>query len=682
MSAPHRGTLGVVAVVLLAVLAPGAAAAPPPLVPAPARQAAPAPPRASPAVQQELSKLWAFVDRRIDEVDTGWRESIGGYVSPDGSMDTRMNANLLTMHAMAALAGHNGLSRRDERIRPLVRLLTHPPAFHETTQGLRPDSQLHAPGWTSRARGVSGGDQHVSIDPQVADGLEAAWRARDVVGLPKADVERIQQVIGLVAWSRFFRFPHMQLNQFNWAASLFESDAVVNRRTSLLTSDYRHFLAQFLDRARRAALPGGSPNLNAGLGFNYLPHFAPTATGNSVPTSEYANIVFAGLAPYELAQRSGMTPLGSRRTSLLREWARRLLAGDWTHAGYLNWDTGLGYERWHLTRYWVFALQGLETLGEAPVLSTTERRWARWTFSRAIELYERLLDDEKKEGDIPSTLFGVYSSASHPGSDKRFVPARIGALVAQAAYERADELPQEQPPSLFAYDPDIRRLAVRTRRYSAAIVDATFRGGYGGADLTRLYDADGRPLGAIGSRGSWGFGLRVSNRGGTALLDSDPGRRSAASARLRGVGRLRGSFGTVGLDMTVYGRGGTSLKIAHRFTSDQIKRTYSVRGPRFGWARVSIPVWQRSGTPAAPPVERGTGSVTVRVAQPLGGYTAVVRAAGGMRTRWRVLPGRLKQTPRTRAAMEVLVPLGAAGARTVTVTITPALPSASPPPAG
>ena len=32
---------------------------------------------------------------------------------------------------------------------------------------------------------------------------------------------------------------------------------------------------------------------------------------------------------------------------LLREWVRRAIAGYWTHGGYLNWDTGLGFYRWH-----------------------------------------------------------------------------------------------------------------------------------------------------------------------------------------------------------------------------------------------------------------------------------------------------------------------------------------------
>jgi hypothetical protein len=31
----------------------------------------------------------------------------------------------------------------------------------------------------------------------------------------------------------------------------------------------------------------------------------------------------------------------------LRTWVERVLCGYWTHAGYLNWDTGLSFDRWH-----------------------------------------------------------------------------------------------------------------------------------------------------------------------------------------------------------------------------------------------------------------------------------------------------------------------------------------------
>ena len=31
----------------------------------------------------------------------------------------------------------------------------------------------------------------------------------------------------------------------------------------------------------------------------------------------------------------------------MREWITRVVSGYWTHAGYMNWDSGLGFNRWH-----------------------------------------------------------------------------------------------------------------------------------------------------------------------------------------------------------------------------------------------------------------------------------------------------------------------------------------------
>ena len=45
-----------------------------------------------------------------------------------------------------------------------------------------------------------------------------------------------------------------------------------------------------------------------------------------------------------------------------RDKTRRTFRGEWTHTGYLNWDTGLGSNRWHLQRYWPLALAGPLTI--------------------------------------------------------------------------------------------------------------------------------------------------------------------------------------------------------------------------------------------------------------------------------------------------------------------------------
>src|SRR5690349_23733157 len=79
---------------------------------------------------------WAFADRMQDQLDRYWD---GRQYRPERSM---LNANLLLTHAAAALAGHTGPSRRDDRARLLIDALTTGRAWVE-----KPNSgkQGHAP---------------------------------------------------------------------------------------------------------------------------------------------------------------------------------------------------------------------------------------------------------------------------------------------------------------------------------------------------------------------------------------------------------------------------------------------------------------------------------------------------------------------------------------------------------
>ena len=74
-------------------------------------------------------------------------------------------------------------------------------------------------------------------------------------------------------------------------------------------------------------------------------------------------------------------------------------------------------------------------------------------------------------------------------------------------------VPSEEPPPLYAYDPDIGRLAVTTPAYNTAIV-AVNQGAfpYGGVELARLFDGDQRVAATIGGRPPAAFGVVLHNR--------------------------------------------------------------------------------------------------------------------------------------------------------------------------
>ena len=58
---------------------------------------------------------WEFADWLQPAMDRLWNESQNAYTT-----DTRINACALMTHAIAALEGHDGAARRDERARKLA----------------------------------------------------------------------------------------------------------------------------------------------------------------------------------------------------------------------------------------------------------------------------------------------------------------------------------------------------------------------------------------------------------------------------------------------------------------------------------------------------------------------------------------------------------------------------------
>jgi hypothetical protein len=265
-----------------------------------------------------------------------------------------------------------------------------------------------------------------------------------------------------------------------------------------------------------------SANLGAGYEFHYRPDHVSSASSN-LDTPEYANIAAYALAPYEGALALGMPPLPPRSTALLSAWVSRLLAGSWTHAGYLNWDTSRGFKRWHSGQYWAFALQGLQAIAISPRFWQDSRdgAWAKSMFDHALALYRRLADENHSEF-APRLMFGVDTRMK----DSAFFRWRILADAARAVGLGMGSLPSATPPPLYAYDADTGRLAITTSRYSTAIVPDD-RGvmGYGGIDLARLFGPGQRVASGTGGRPPGAFGVVVSTRSGRTVVATQRSRR-------------------------------------------------------------------------------------------------------------------------------------------------------------
>jgi hypothetical protein len=572
---------------------------------------------AAPALAYDEAGYWQVADRLQAPLEPRWHDGL--YAGGDGSA---LNGLMLTTHALAALHGHRGPSRHDDRARALARRLAASPPFvarRSTGTGLS-----HAPGWSGSLTDPRAA-QHPVFDTQVVDGLLAAWRARHVLHLSPALARRIRREIATTAAGPFYRWPAIRVNQFNWNAELMAAAATVTGRSATLRRDLPWYMAAFAQ----------GPNLGPGLRFHYAPS-QPLDAPLNVDSAEYANIVLSFAGPYAQARRAGMPRPPRAVLRLFREWTRRALAGYWTHGGYLNWDTGFGFRRWHVAKKLGLAQEALLGLAGAPELLPGPRwaAWDKWMLDRSLGLYRRWVDE--CGGDLPPPVaFGVHVHHQRP-CDAALAAARIQANAAHAADAGLGSRPAHRPPPLYAFDPDIGRLAVTTPSYNTAIVAVNQRAfPYGGLDLARLYDDEQEVAANIGGRPPASFGVVVRDRAGHRVLATQIGRThvSPRVTPLRLLAAPRGAGATAAAPpvrafaapfrrLRASGaarRGRIVARVVHEFRPAYIETTWRVHAPAAFTVDVLFPSWGRGATITAVP-----GGLYVRSAR--SGYVIVPRS--------------------------------------------------------
>ena len=460
---------------------------------------------------------WAFADRCQQLLDGLWSPADGCYRS-GGRGETSLNAQLLFTHASAALAGHQGAARQDERARAIAARLCQVPPWRPEGAGAPATGgawdQTHDWGWGAVVDTHE--YMHVAIDAAVVRGLAQAWLAGLASDLAWTAVQRC-------ATSPFYAYPALRLNQINWPLEIFHWAVAVGGDPWLARHETRLQLGRFADALTRVVPPFRIPFTGPGYRFHYVPGDRAEARAN-LDNPEYATTVCGALQYYEPALRVGMDPLSPRRRAALLAWVERVLCGYWTHAGYLNWDTGASFRRWHQGTKFGLAQTALLAIAATPSLQPAPEhgRWAKYLLDRGLELFDRW----SAGGTVlpPPVAFGVTRTPGGLG-EARLAAARMQANAARAAGLGLGALPSEVPPPLYAYDPDVGRLAVTTPAYSTAVTVVDYeRLPYGGAELARLYDGEMRIAAGIGGRHAAAFGV-VARRVGTGhRVESQRGR--------------------------------------------------------------------------------------------------------------------------------------------------------------
>jgi hypothetical protein len=490
--------------------------------------AAPAPARAAGWTEADY---WRFADRMQERLDEYWRSRRGLYQPGDMASDTMVNANLLLVHSMAALRYHEGPARQDDRARVIAARMVQSPPFVDVLD--RQFGQTHAPGWGGSMTSTIG-MQHLVVDAEVAEALAAAWRARDLLGLTPEVAAAIAQRLHSVAVSAFWRYPAIRLNQINWPIAIYSAAAEATGDLSLLHRDLRAQVAWFVRGVRRPRR-GTAGNLGPGMRFHYLPD-RPLEWSMNLDSAEYANIVASFARFWDAARARGTLPLRTADRQLLKRWMQRVVAGYWTHSGYMNWDTGFGFGRLHQAKKVGLAQQGLLAAAAGGELSPGGEwpAWAKHMLDSGFALYQRWLPENPPPHLPPALLFDLSARPTTP-SHAVLAAGRVQANAVRAIAAGLGGRPSAEPPPLYAYDPDVGRLAVTTPRYSTAIVPVS-QGAfpYGGIDIARLFDARQEVAGNIGGVPPAAFGLVVRDeREQLELATQRPRRRLPERPPLR-----------------------------------------------------------------------------------------------------------------------------------------------------
>jgi hypothetical protein len=511
----------------------------------------------------------ALADRIMRRLNHTWVRHKESYSPGSLNVSVIYNAALLTVHATAAEAGHvGGRSRNDGRARLLVDRLCDAPPFFVGPRGDR-GKMYHSPGWVSDLDTLKGSPQDKSVDPKVAEGLAAAWRAREALQLTPAQINRLARCIDVVARDRFFRYPAVRLNQINWPAELYANAALVTGDPELLRRDYRLHLRRFVRGVRHPLTKGGTTNLGRGYQFHYLPHL-PGAVRANLDSAEYGSMTLHALHAYETALDAGMQPLPDADIAILKNWVERALFGYWTHSGMLNWDTGLGLARWMKAKTWAYAQQGLLTIAATRHFHHRPeyREWAKYLFDRGLALYEAMLVNGETRIYPSAHLYGTTTVHQSTG-DQRMFSARMAANAARAVTLGLGSMRAPEPPPFYAFDRDTGRLAVSTPRYGTAIVPEN-RGAfpYEGIEPARLLDGAGRPVGGLGGRGPAAFGLVVRGPHGRMATQGPDGEVALDRA-------ARGTFNELRVRGQMAGKDAT-ITAAHRFTESFIETVWTI----------------------------------------------------------------------------------------------------------
>ena len=263
---------------------------------------------------------------------------------------------------------------------------------------------------------------------------------RDLIGLSTQTADAIANRIQATAEGVFFLYPNMRLNQVNWYLELYVWAAVTAKDPQKWMPQFRRQLTRWCTGATQVRDPWIIPNLSPSWSFHRDPLESLDSPQN-IESNEYACIILDALSYLPEAKQYGLV-LTDDQKRVLKAWSKRALSAYFTHSGYMNWDTGLYLERWHLGRYWAWSLGGLFAIMlNDEQGDPTDAQHAKWLFDRSLATYTRWA---KLNGTaVPQTP--TYPVKSQLTPNPPDMAARFVFLATRAVWRDIESLPVKRP---------------------------------------------------------------------------------------------------------------------------------------------------------------------------------------------------------------------------------------------
>lgn len=518
---------------------------------------------------------WLLADQVSNQTNPIWKNNRYS----KGTPSIRVNAMMLQIHARAAVADHKGASRQDQRVNDIARLLCSYPVFIQKTNTRREIGSFpHAPAFTSvYSKHPESTALHPSADSIVIQALTDAYKARDAVDMPVELQEQIKRAVGAVARGKWYSKNQYAENQINWNADVAMADWTVNGYKPSLER-YRQSLVWLATYARRP-IPGGKLSaFSDGYGFHYGPTHGYRF--NQIDSVEYANLVHGSLAYYQSAVNGGMRPLGRTQKARLDRWSDHVLY-NWTHAGYLNWDSALGNKRQHLEQYWGFSLWSLAR--SQSYMTETKKKVVDGIVEAGAETFAA---NPKRQ-----TMFGARNGFVESSNDLSLIAMRF-ALADITNFGRSSSKQTLDSSAFATHDKQMKRLAVSTPSYNTAVVGRAFHG-TGGIDINRLFDDQQRPLTplGLGDKSHNPIGIRIENNQQTVLSSQSGSGKNTGNLV---TSRTNKSFRfSVLKAKAVTQQNQNKITVEHVFTSKAITTRFFAKHSRKTDMMMIMPVFDR-----------------------------------------------------------------------------------------